>query len=695
MVINQKFFISGFKSLVKLSPNMDSLVALGSSASFIYSVFVFIDMTNSVYKNELSKIMENYHDLYFESAAMILVLITVGKILESYSKGKTTTAVNSLQNLSPKKVMIIKEEKEVVVDFEKVAAGDIFVVKPGDIIPVDGIIVKGESSVNEASITGESIPVEKKVGSEVVSGTQNLYGAMQCKATNVGEETTLSKIVKIVNDASSSKAPIAKIADKVSGVFVPVVILISIITIIVWLLSGENISFALSRGISVLVISCPCSLGLATPVAIMVGNGVAAKNGILFKNATVMEQCGKSDAIVLDKTGTITKGEPTVTDIIPISIDEKELLLKAYLIEKKSEHPLAKAVIDYVEKTDKINNPSEIENFCVVSGSGVSGTLAGNELLAGNVNFIIERCKNLIIEESIKKEIERLSESGKTPLLFAEENKLVGIIAVADVIKEDSPKSIEEMKKNGLSVFMLTGDNQKTAEYIANKVGIERIIANVKPEQKEKAISELQKTYKNVIMVGDGINDAPSLTRADIGMAVGNGSDIAIDAANIVVLNNSLTGVINSVKLSKKILNNIKTNLFFAFCYNSLGIPLAAGVFINIFGWKLNPMVAAAAMSLSSFCVVTNALRLNLVKFNKDKKIIQEKEESNMEKTFKTKGMMCEHCENHVKNAIMKLTGVESVSANHQTGLVVVKMTSTVDDNEIINAIKSEGYEVL
>src|SRR5574344_82312 len=691
MVINQKFFINGFRSLIKLSPNMDSLVAIGSSASFIYSVVLVFNMTALFPPQNQTKLNEIYHNLYFESAAMILVLITVGKILEAYSKGKTTNSLNSLMDLAPKKVLIVKNGKEILEDFSKVSIGDVFIVKPGDVVPLDGIVIEGKSSVNEASITGESIPIEKNIDDIVVSGSQNLYGSMQCKAQSVGEETMLSKIIKIVSDASSSKAPIAKIADKVSGVFVPIVILISIITVITWLLLGESVSFALNMGISVLVISCPCSLGLATPVAIMVGNGVAAKNGVLFKNATVMEQCGKVNSIVIDKTGTITKGEPKVTDVIPFCINESELLEKAFSIEKRSEHPLAKAITDYVENSSSQVNLQKVEDFKVVSGFGVSGFICGKEIISGNKNFIKD--KKIKIDDLINQKINELSEQGKTPLIFAEDDKLLGIIAVADVVKEDSAYAISLLKKLGVCVKMLTGDNQKTAEFIAKKVGIDDVVSGVHPLLKVKTIEDIKKSQKKIVaMVGDGINDAPALVSADIGIAVGNGSDIAIDSANIVILNNSLVGVVNSIKMSRKILINIKKNLFFAFFYNALGIPLAAGLFINLFGWKLNPMIAAAAMSLSSFCVVSNALMLNFMKVDK-KNIFGE--DIIMEKTFKTKGMMCEHCENHVKSAIMTINGVKSVSANHTNGIVKVNMEKNVDNDEIINAIKGEGYEVI
>lgn len=698
MVINQKFFINGFKGLIHKSPNMDTLVALGSGASFVYSVYALFVMTTAQLNGGSNAAMEYMNEFYFESAAMILALITVGKMLEAYSKGKTTDALKGLMKLAPKTAVIYKDNKEINVPIEQVKKGDIFVVKPGETIPVDGVVVYGESAVNESALTGESIPVDKAIGDSVTSASINQSGYIRCQASRVGEDTTLSQIIKMVSDASATKAPIAKIADKVSGIFVPVVITIAIITIVVWLLMGESVGFALARGISVLVISCPCALGLATPVAIMVGNGKGAKNGILFKTAAALEQTGGTNIVALDKTGTITKGEPKVTDIIPNDdISENELLSLAYSIELNSEHPLAKAVI---EKAEEVNsNKCEVTEFKALAGNGLKGTINGSEVIGGSLKFI---SSNIDLNNDIIKKAEMLAENGKTPLLFATNNKLIGIIAVADVIKEDSEQAINELKNMGIRVVMITGDNEKTANAISKAVGVDEVIAGVMPEGKYKVIRQLKENGK-VAMVGDGINDAPALTSADIGIAIGTGADIAVDAADVVLMKNNLTDVPAAIRLSRAVLRNIHENLFWAFIYNVIGIPLAAGVFIGILGWKLNPMFGAAAMSLSSFCVVSNALRLNLFniyKTNKDHKIKTKKfnnisneikEEKKMTK-INIEGMMCGHCAAHIEKALKAVNGVESVNISLENKCAEV--TGNVDNELLKKAVVDAGYEV-
>ena len=698
MVINQKFFINGFKGLIHKSPNMDTLVALGSGASFVYSVYALFVMTTAQLNGGSNAAMEYMNEFYFESAAMILALITVGKMLEAYSKGKTTDALKGLMELAPKTAVIYKDNKEINVPIEQVKKGDIFVVKPGETIPVDGVVVYGESAVNESALTGESIPVDKAIGDSVTSASINQSGYIRCQASRVGEDTTLSQIIKMVSDASATKAPIAKIADKVSGIFVPVVITIAIITIVVWLLMGESVGFALARGISVLVISCPCALGLATPVAIMVGNGKGAKNGILFKTAAALEQTGGTNIVALDKTGTITKGEPKVTDIIPNDdISENELLSLAYSIELNSEHPLAKAVI---EKAEEVNsNKCEVTEFKALAGNGLKGTINGSEVIGGSLKFI---SSNIDLNNDIIKKAEMLAENGKTPLLFATNNKLIGIIAVADVIKEDSEQAINELKNMGIRVVMITGDNEKTANAISKTVGVDEVIAGVMPEGKDKVIRQLKENGK-VAMVGDGINDAPALTSADIGIAIGTGADIAVDAADVVLMKNNLTDVPAAIRLSRAVLRNIHENLFWGFIYNVIGIPLAAGVFIGILGWKLNPMFGAAAMSLSSFCVVSNALRLNLFKIyrtNKDHKIKTKKfnnisneikEEKKMTK-INIEGMMCGHCAAHIEKALKAVNGVESVNISLENKCAEV--TGNVDNELLKKAVVDAGYEV-
>ncbi len=690
MVINQKFFINGFKGLLHKSPNMDTLVALGSGASFVYSTYALFKMT--AVSGEMAH--HYLHEFYFESAAMILTLITVGKMLEARSKGKTTNALKSLMNLAPKTATILVGGDEKQVPIEDVKKGDIFVVRPGEQISVDGIIVDGTTAVDESALTGESIPVDKQTGDRVSSGTINQSGFIKCEATRVGEDTTLSQIIKMVSDAAATKAPIAKIADKVSGVFVPVVISIAVITIILWLIFGQSFGYALARGISVLVISCPCALGLATPVAIMVGNGVGAKNGILFKTAVSLEETGKANIVVLDKTGTITLGQPKVTDIIPINTTENELLSYAYSLEMKSEHPLAKAI---VEKGNELNiTQIETENFQALSGNGVIATLNGKTVYGGSLKFISEK---ISVDETTRNSAERFAEEGKTPLLFADSEKLYGIIAVADVIKEDSPKAIKELQNMGIKVVMLTGDNEKTADAIGKQVGVDEVIAGVLPDGKEKVVRHLHDKGK-VIMVGDGINDAPALTRADIGIAIGAGTDIAIDSADIVLMKNRLSDVPAAIRLSRATLRNIHENLFWAFFYNAIGIPLAAGVFVNIFGWELNPMFGAAAMSLSSFCVVSNALRLNFTDIysikhfkKKRKKLSQTKEPTETEITISVKGMMCEHCEKRVKDALEALPFIESAYPDFKTGEVKIILCGENDTKEIKKAIKQAGYK--
>ena len=743
MVINQKFFISGFKSLFHKAPNMDTLVALGSAASYGYSVYALFAMTDAQMRMDMDAVMSYMHEFYFESAAMILTLITVGKMLEARSKGKTTDALKSLMKLAPKTAVLLRDGKEETVSIEQVKKGDIFIVKPGENIPVDGIVLEGNSAVNEAALTGESIPVDKAPNDTVSAATVNQSGFLKCEASRVGEDTTLSQIIQMVSDAAATKAPIAKIADRVSGVFVPTVITIAVITIVVWLLAGQSVGFALARGISVLVISCPCALGLATPVAIMVGNGMGAKNGIMFKTAVSLEETGKMEIVALDKTGTITSGEPQVTDILPANgVSESELLVLAYILEKKSEHPLAKAITGRVEsevEQSEREKLTEVSDFQAVPGNGLSGKIGGAEVLGGNLNYIGQYSE---VSEEMKRQAEHLSEQGKTPLFFSQNGTFMGIIAVADVIKEDSPRAVKELQNMGIHVVMLTGDNERTAKAIGAQAGVDEVIAGVLPDGKESVIRSL-KEQGRVAMVGDGINDAPALTRADIGIAIGAGTDVAIDAADVVLMKSRLSDVPAAIRLSRATLKNIHENLFWAFFYNVIGIPLAAGVWIPIFGWTLNPMFGAAAMSLSSFCVVTNALRLNLFKVHdssKDKKIKQnelrashivdstgnhttgnaasdmadnninnneihdhkdqENKKENKENkgmttiTVNVTGMMCGHCEAHVNKAVKEAFGVEDVVSSHEKGTTVIHAPEKLDEDKICEVIKEAGYEV-
>lgn len=695
MVINQKFFVSGFKGLIHGAPNMDTLVALGSAASFGYSVYVLFAMTDAQVKGDMDAVMSYMHEFYFESAAMILTLITVGKMLESHSKGKTTDALKSLMKLAPKTATLIRDEKEVVVSIDDVKSGDIFVVRPGENVPVDGIVLDGNSAVNESALTGESIPVDKAAGDKVSAATLNQSGFIRCRATRVGEDTTLSQIIQMVSDAAATKAPIAKIADKVSGVFVPAVITIAVVTVIGWLLAGETAGFALARGISVLVISCPCALGLATPVAIMVGNGKGAKSGILFKTAASLEAAGRTQIIALDKTGTITSGEPVVTDIIPAdpSVSDNELLKFAAAVEEKSEHPLARAIIRKA-KEEKIE-PEEVTDFSAVVGNGLKGVLRGNEIAAGNLKFIEKTAE---ISDDIRKIADELSKEGKTPLFFAESGSLLGIIAVADTIKEDSAQAVKQLRNMGIKVVMLTGDNEQTAKAIGKQAGVDEVIAGVLPDGKESVIRNLKRHGKTA-MVGDGINDAPALTRADTGIAIGAGTDVAIDAADVVLVKSRLIDVPAAIRLSRATLTNIHENLFWAFFYNVIGIPLAAGLWYPLLGWKLNPMFGAAAMSLSSFCVVTNALRLNLCKVydsKRDKKIkqIKESEEKNMTKTLNVEGMMCGHCEARVKKALEALDAVDEAVVSHTDGTAVVTLNAEVSDDLLKETVEAQDYKV-
>ena len=694
MVINQKFFINGFKSLFHGAPNMDTLVALGATASFGYSTYALFAMTGAQVRGDAAAVMSYMHEFYFESAAMILALITVGKMLEARSKGKTTDALKSLMKLAPQTATLLRNGQEITVPIAQVKRGDVFVVRPGENIPVDGVILEGESAVNESALTGESIPVDKAVGDSVSAATTNQSGFLRCEATRVGEDTTLSQIIKMVSDAAATKAPIAKVADRVSGVFVPTVITIAVITTAVWLLCGKPIGFALARGISVLVISCPCALGLATPVAIMVGNGLGAKNGILFKTAVSLEETGKTEIVALDKTGTITKGEPRVTDVLPADgLTESALLALAAALEQRSEHPLARAVMLRAEE-DKLS-VSEVSDFRALPGNGLTATLNDEELLGGSLSFISTKAD---VPQALRDKAEALAEEGKTPLLFARGGKLAGVIAVADVIKEDSPAAIAALRNMGIHVVMLTGDNEKTARAIGRQAGVDEVIAGVLPEGKESVIRRLQKQGK-VAMVGDGINDAPALTRADIGIAIGAGTDVAIDAADVVLMKSQLSDVPAAIRLSRATLRNIHENLFWAFFYNVIGIPLAAGVWIPIFGWTLNPMFGAAAMSLSSFCVVSNALRLNLFKLHdagKDKKIKKKhhKEETTMEKTMKIEGMMCGHCEAAVKKALEAVDGVASAEVSHTSGTAVVTLSKPVDSAVLKKAVEDKDYKV-
>ena len=693
MVINQKFFISGFKGLIHRSPNMDTLVALGSSASFLWSVYALFMMTKAQTVGDMDTVMQYMDEFYFESAAMILTLITVGKTLEARSKGRTTDALKSLMKLAPQNATIVRDGQEVTVPIGQVHQGDIFVVRPGENIPVDGVILEGSSAVNEAALTGESIPVDKAVGDDVSAATINQSGFIRCEATRVGVDTTLSQIIKMVSDAAATKAPIAKIADKVSGVFVPVVISIAVVTFIVWLLIGKEFSFALARGISVLVISCPCALGLATPVAIMVGNGVGAKNGILFKTAAILENAGKIEIVALDKTGTITEGEPKVTDVIPVeNITEDELLSLAVSLEAKSEHPLAKAIIRRGEELSV--KSEEVTEFEALPGNGLHAVNNGKLLLGGSLRFLSEQTG---VSKELRTQAEELAEQGKTPLLFARDGKMLGIIAVADTMKEDSPKAIQELRKLGIHVIMLTGDNERTANAIGRKAGVDEVIAGVLPDGKESVIRKL-KEQGVTAMVGDGINDAPALTRADVGIAIGAGADVAIDAADVVLMKSHLSDVPAAIRLSRATLRNIHENLFWAFIYNIIGIPLAAGCFV-VFGLTLNPMFGAAAMSLSSFCVVSNALRLNLCRVHDGShdRPFHKKMTPKIKtvKTVKIKGMMCEHCENHVKTALEALPGVSKAVVSHKEGTAILTTAGHLNEKQVKKAVKEAGYKVL
>ena len=710
MVINQKFFISGFTSLAHRAPNMDTLVALGSTAAFGYSTYALFAMTDAQVKGDMEMVMHYMHEFYFESAAMILTLITVGKMLEAHSKGKTTDALKGLMKLASKTAVVERNGQEVTVPIEQVKKGDIFLVRPGENVPVDGVILEGTSALNEAALTGESIPVDKKPGDVVSAATLNQSGFIRCEATRVGEDTTLSQIIQMVSDAAATKAPIAKIADKVSGVFVPAVITIAVITMIVWLLAGESVGFALARGISVLVISCPCALGLATPVAIMVGNGMGAKNGILFKTAVSLEETGKVQIVALDKTGTITNGEPVVTDMVPAEgVTEESLLALAASLEKRSEHPLAKAILKYVGEQQLI--VEDVSEFEALPGNGLTAVRNGVKLAGGNYAFIRTQTE---VSEDLLKQSEVLAEQGKTPMFFSENGRLAGIIAVADTMKEDSRQAVSELRNMGIRVVMLTGDNERTARAIGAQAGVDDVIAGVLPDGKESVIRKLQQ-YGKVAMVGDGINDAPALTRADMGIAIGAGTDVAIDAADVVLMKSRLSDVAAAVRLSRATLRNIHENLFWAFFYNVIGIPLAAGVWIPIFGWTLNPMFGAAAMSLSSFCVVTNALRLNLFNMHdakKDKKlknpaIIKElvdnnktnhnqenKEIGTMKKTMKIEGMMCGHCEATVKKALEGLDGVTSAEVSHEAGTAVVELSADVADDVLKKTVEDKDYKV-
>ncbi|MBQ6554888.1 MAG: heavy metal translocating P-type ATPase [Firmicutes bacterium] len=697
MVINKKFFVNGFKGLIHGAPNMDTLVALGSAASFVWSTYALFMMTDEQLKGDTALVSSYMHELYFESAAMILTLITIGKMLEARSKGKTTDAIKGLMRLAPQTAVVVRGDKETEIPAEDVQKGDIFVVRPGESIPVDGEVIEGETAVDESALTGESIPVDKTVGSTVSAATINSSGYIKCRASRVGEDTTLALIIKTVSEAAAEKAPIAKLADRVSGVFVPTVITIALLTAIIWLILGKEFSFALARGISVLVISCPCALGLATPVAIMVGSGIGAKNGILFKTAAALEEAGKTEIIALDKTGTITEGKPQVTDIIPADgFDETALLSLAAALEEKSEHPLAKAVTEYTKDIKKDIKFEEVTDFKALPGNGLTAKQGGNTLLGGSLKFIGEKAK---INENMRKKAETLSEEGKTPLLFMRDDKLAGIIAVADTIKPDAPEAIVQLKNMGVKVVMLTGDNERTAKAIGAFAGVDEVIAGVLPNGKEEVIKRLKKQGKTA-MVGDGINDAPALTRADIGIAVGAGTDTAMDAADIVLMKSRMLDVPAAIRLSRAALANIKQNLFWAFFYNAVGIPLAAGAFIALFGWKLNPMFGAAAMSLSSFCVVSNALRLNLINIydsKKDKKIKPEKqkEEKQMTKTMKIEGMMCGHCEARVKKVLEALPQVDEAAVSHENGTAVLTLNADIDNEMLKKTVEEQDYTVV
>ncbi|MDO5418353.1 MAG: heavy metal translocating P-type ATPase [Lachnospiraceae bacterium] len=722
MVINQKFFISGFQSLRHRAPNMDTLVALGSGASFVYSTYALFAMTDAQAKGDMAGVMSYMHEFYFESAAMILTLITVGKMLEARSKGKTTDALKSLMKLAPKTATVVKNGAETVVSIEQVQSGDIFVVRPGENIPVDGMVLEGNSAVNEAALTGESIPVDKAEGDKVSAATVNQSGFLRCRATRVGEDTTLSQIIQMVSDAAATKAPIAKVADKVSGVFVPIVISISLVTILVWLLAGQTVGFALARGISVLVISCPCALGLATPVAIMVGNGMGAKHGILFKTAVSLEEAGKAEIVALDKTGTITNGEPKVTDILPAEgISETELLEMAYALEKKSEHPLAKAILQTAEER-KLEG-REVTDFKALPGNGLSAVLDGAAICGGNLSFISGQAA---VSGSMKSHSEKLAEEGKTPLFFSRGGRLTGIIAVADVLKEDSARAVKELQNMGIRVVMLTGDNERTARAIGRQAGVDEVIAGVLPDGKEAVIKTLKEKGRTA-MVGDGINDAPALTRADVGIAIGAGTDVAIDAADVVLMKSRLSDVPAAIRMSRATLKNIHENLFWAFFYNAVGIPLAAGLWYPVFGWKLNPMFGAAAMSLSSFCVVTNALRLNLfdlystktdrrrrsrntgrsisagaaeaeesrINDAAEKAATKKEEDKTMTKTMKIEGMMCGHCEARVKKCLEALPEVSEAVVSHEAGTAVVTLNAEIADDVLKKAVEDQDYQVI
>lgn len=700
MVINGRFFISGFKSLWHLSPNMDTLVAIGSGASFIYSTYALFAMTDAQLKMDHIAVTEYMHEFYFESAAMILTLITLGKMLEAIAKGKTTDALDKLMKLAPEYASVIKDGKEERVPVKNVKIGDVFIVRPGESIPVDAVIIEGESAIDESALTGESIPVDKRAGDNIFCATINQSGAIKCEAVGVGENTALSRIIQMVSDASATKAPIAKAADRVAGVFVPAVILIATVTFAVWLVIGNGVGYALARGISVLVISCPCALGLATPVSVMVGNGVGAKNGILFKNAEALEETGKVSIVALDKTGTVTVGMPKLTDIVPTDGEkEEDLIAVAYSLEKQSEHPLAKAIVSYGE--EKGIAFGNVTGFKALSGNGLSGILDGNEVFGGSLKFISEICD---VPKALCEACETLSEEGKTPMLFARNKKVLGVIAVADVVKEESAAAIKALKGMGIRTIMITGDNEKTARTIARLAGIDEVVAGVLPDGKEKVIRELRRSGK-VAMVGDGINDAPALTAADMGIAIGNGTDIAIDAADVILMKSNMLDLPAAIKLSRKTLANIHMSLFWAFFYNTIGIPIAAGVLIPL-GIELNPMIAAAAMSLSSVCVVCNALRLNLVNIYKtsnreyadvariSEKIKNNNEEDNMKKTIMIEGMMCAHCEAHVKEALCSISGVGSAEVSHKDGCAVVTLNGDVSDNVLKQAVEKEGYKV-
>ena len=699
MYLNRKYYENGFRSLFHGAPNMDTLVALGSGASFVYSTYALFAMTDAQMHGDMDAVMSYMHDFYFESAAMILALITVGKMLEARSKGKTTDALKGLMKLAPKTAVVIRGEKEVQVSIEQVQKGDCFVVKPGENIPVDGEVIEGNSAVNESALTGESIPVDKAVGDKVSAATVNQSGYLKCRATRVGEDTTLSQIIQMVSDAAATKAPIAKIADRVSGVFVPMVITIAVLTIIVWLIAGQSIGFALSRGIAVLVISCPCALGLATPVAIMVGNGMGARNGIMFKTAVSLEETGKMQIVALDKTGTITSGEPKVTDIIPAAgVTEDTLLKCAYALENKSEHPLAIAILENAKEENA--GIEEVTGFQALPGNGLTAILDDHTLYGGNHTFISSKVS---VDGDIQKKAEKLAEAGKTPLFFGNEDRLLGVIAVADVIKEDSPQAIKELQNMGIHVVMLTGDNERTAKAIGQQAGVDEVIAGVLPEGKEQVIRKLKEKGK-VTMVGDGINDAPALTRADMGIAIGAGTDVAIDAADVVLMKSRLSDVPAAIRMSRATLRNIHENLFWAFFYNIIGIPLAAGVWYPLFGWKLNPMFGAAAMSLSSFCVVSNALRLNLFKMydaSKDKKLKAKKEKKRSKKEDKTmkkimhiEGMMCGHCEAAVKKALEALPQVDEAVVSHEAGTAELTLNAEIADDVLKKTVEDKDYTV-